>query len=84
MKVVVSFAVAVLAVSTAHAELSPAAGAKASRVVTLESAERSEASAHSDRIAEDLERKVEALIEARVAEHLKSIAVEPELVARVD
>lgn len=88
MKVIVSFAVAVLGFSTAHAELAPAAAVNAGRVVTRQAAERNDAVAeHSARIAADLERKVEALIEARVAEHLAAaVAVEPELelVARAD
>lgn len=41
------------------------------------------AAAQAARIAADLERKIEALIDARVAEQLATLAVKP-LVARVD
>lgn len=85
MKVIVSFAAAVLGISTAHAELAPAAATKLGRAVTVPPVERNDAASdRSARIAEELERKVAALIEARVAEHLAAIAAEPELVARID
>lgn len=86
MKVLVSFAVAVLGVSTAHAELAPAAGANAVRVVTRQPAEQGDAAAaHTARIAADLERKVEALIEARLAQRLATLAPRTlQLVVRAD